>query len=103
MAIVIKPKRSETASSAPTTSDLAVGELALNTADKAIYTKTSSGNVVQIANFATADPSLTFPTGDLGDLSSLSTDSFGQTIGISFDNLDTPNGLLSTQDLGALT
>lgn len=103
MAIVIKPKRSETASSAPTTSDLAVGELAVNTADKVIYTKSSSGNIIQLANFAVADPSLTFPTGDLGDLSSLNTDSFGQTIGSSFDSLDTPPGTLTTQDLGALT
>jgi len=103
MAIVIKPKRSETASSAPTTSDLAVGELAVNTADKVIYTKSSSGNIIELANFAVADPSLTFPTGDLGDLSSLNTDSFGQTIGSSFDSLDTPSGTLTTQDLGALT
>ena len=34
MSTVIKVKRSETASSVPTTSDLAVGEIAVNTADK---------------------------------------------------------------------
>ena len=34
MPIVIKPKRSETASSIPSTSDLAVGELGMNTADQ---------------------------------------------------------------------
>lgn len=103
MAIVLKPKRSETASSAPTTNDLAVGEIAINTADKAVYVKTSSGNVVQIANFAEADPALIFPTGDLGNLDAFTTDAFGQTIGSSFDNLDTPNGSLSTQDLGTLS
>ena len=37
MAVVIKPKKSETASSAPTTSDLAAGEIAVNTADQKIY------------------------------------------------------------------
>jgi hypothetical protein len=102
MAVILKPKRSETASSAPTTSDLAVGEIAINTADRAVYTKTSSGNVVQIANFAEADPSLVFPTGDLGNLSS-SQDSFGQTLVATFDSLDTPNGTLTTQDLGTLS
>ena len=39
MPIVIKPKRSETASSIPSTSDLAVGELGMNTADQKLYTK----------------------------------------------------------------
>ena len=34
MATVIKPKRSETGSSVPTSSDLEVGEFAVNTADK---------------------------------------------------------------------
>jgi len=34
MAIVLKPKKSETASSVPTTSDLAVGEICMNVADQ---------------------------------------------------------------------
>ena len=50
MPIVIKPKRSETASSIPSTSDLAVGELGINTADKKIYTKNSSNVIVEVAN-----------------------------------------------------
>ena len=50
MPIVIKPKRSETASSIPSTSDLAVGELGINTADQKIYTKNSSNVIVEIAN-----------------------------------------------------
>jgi len=103
MAVIIKPKRSETASSTPTTSDLAVGEIAVNTADKVVYTKTSAGNILQIANYALSDPSLIFPTGDLGDLDASQVDAFGQTLGTSFDSLDTPNGSLSTQDLGALS
>ena len=37
MATVIKPKRSETSGSAPTTSDLVAGEIAVNTADIKIY------------------------------------------------------------------
>jgi len=50
MASVIKLKRSETASSVPDTSDLAVGEVALNTADQKIYVRDSSDTIVEVAN-----------------------------------------------------
>lgn len=49
MATIIKPKRSETLSSAPTTSNLAVGEIAINTADQKIYTRDSGNNIVTLA------------------------------------------------------
>ena len=49
MATIIKPKRSETSSSAPTTSNLAVGEIAINTADQKIYTRDSGNNIVTLA------------------------------------------------------
>ena len=49
MSTVIKVKRSEVASSVPTTSDLAVGEIAVNTQDKKIYVR-ASGGVVEVAN-----------------------------------------------------
>jgi len=52
MATVIKLKKSETASSVPTTSDLQVGEVAVNTADKKIYVRSSTG-VVEVANQST--------------------------------------------------
>ena len=42
MANVFKPKRSNTASSVPTTSDLLDGELAVNSADQKIYIRDSS-------------------------------------------------------------
>ena len=48
--IAIKPKRSETASSAPASGDLEVGEIAVNSADQKIYTKKSDGTVVEVAN-----------------------------------------------------
>mgnify|MGYP001199320422 CR=1 FL=1 len=48
MATVIKPKRSESAGSNPTTSDIAVGEIAVNTADKQIFIRDSSDNIVQL-------------------------------------------------------
>ena len=43
-------KKSETASSVPTTSNLAVGEVAVNTADQKIYVRDSSDNIVTVAN-----------------------------------------------------
>ena len=46
MATVIKLKSSEVAASVPSTSDLQVGEVALNIADGKFFTKTS-GNVVK--------------------------------------------------------
>ena len=49
MAQVIKPKRSYTAGDAPTTSDLAVGEIAINTADAKLYVRDNSNNIVAIA------------------------------------------------------
>ena len=48
MATVIKPKRSETASSVPAASSLAIGELAMNVTDGKIYTKTSGGVVKEV-------------------------------------------------------
>tara|TARA_Y100000004_G_C8943998_1_gene425408 strand:- start:9 stop:215 length:207 start_codon:yes stop_codon:yes gene_type:complete len=53
VATVIKLKKSETASSVPTTSDLAVGEVAVNTADKKIYVRDSGNNIVEVANQST--------------------------------------------------
>lgn len=101
MAIIIKPKRSEV-SGAPTSEDLEVGEIAINTTDKTIFTKSVNGTIIKIANYAESDPSVTFPTGDLGDLS-FAQDAFGQDLVSTFDSLDTPNGNLTTQDLGALS
>ena len=49
MATVIKLKRSTTADSVPTTSDLADGEVAINLADKKIYVN-NGGTIVEVAN-----------------------------------------------------
>ena len=48
MAAVIKPKRAGTASSVPTTSNLADGELAINSADKKIYIR-SGTSIITVA------------------------------------------------------
>ena len=48
MTTVIKPKRSETASSIPAANSLAVGEIAMNVTDGKFYTKTSGGVVKEV-------------------------------------------------------
>ena len=50
MAQLIKIKRSETAKSAPSTSDLATHEIAMNVNDQKIYTKNAAGNIVTVAS-----------------------------------------------------
>ena len=52
MATVIKLKKSEVASSVPDTGDIVQGEVAINSADKKIYVRDSSDNIVEIANTA---------------------------------------------------
>ena len=54
MAQVIKIKRSESASSAPSGSDLATHEIAMNTADQKIYTKNANGDIVLVASHSEA-------------------------------------------------
>ena len=49
MANVFKPKRSSTASSVPTTSNLADGELAVNSADQKIYLR-DGASIIEVGN-----------------------------------------------------
>lgn len=58
MTTTVKLKRSETGSSVPSTSDLSVGEVALNTADQRIYVKDSGNNVKLIGSGADATTSI---------------------------------------------
>ena len=58
MTTTVKLKRSETGSSIPSTSDLSVGEVALNTADQRIYVKDSGNNVKLIGSGADATTSI---------------------------------------------
>lgn len=71
MAIVLKPKRSETASSVPTTSDLAVGEIAINTADKKLYVKDSANSIQAIGGGVTVNDGST--SADIETISFLDT------------------------------
>lgn len=80
MSTVIQLKRSETASDSPNVGDLAVGELALNLADKLFYSKDSAGNII---NMGGAGQPVTFPEEyyfsedfDLGGLTAASSDPY---------------------------
>ncbi len=46
----IRPKRSEQSGSRPNASQILVGELATNLADKRIYSKTSAGDVIMVGD-----------------------------------------------------
>ncbi len=48
MSTVIKPKRSFTTGSIPQTSDLEIGEIAMNIADGKFYTKANANTVKEI-------------------------------------------------------
>lgn len=65
----IRPKRSSTASAVPTGAQLSEGELAINLADGKIYSKNSSGTVVQLATSAsTATTATNISGGGAGQL-----------------------------------
>jgi hypothetical protein len=58
MAIVIKPKKSETAAAVPTISDIAVGEICINVTDQKIYTRKSDDSIVVITSTTAAGATL---------------------------------------------
>jgi hypothetical protein len=116
MATIIKLKRSESALAVPTVDDLAVGELAINTADRLFYIKKSNNEILPVANYVDIDTNeinsrldaiedvltvSTFPTGDYGNLSALSLDAFGISVSATYDCLNTPIGAILDVDLGA--
>ena len=55
----IKFKRSETPGSVPDSSDLEIGEVALNTFDQKLYVKDSENNIVEVANKGATDAEVT--------------------------------------------
>ena len=59
MATIIKPKRSETQGSIPSSGDLAVGEIAVNPTDKKIYVKKADGTVVDMNPGVSASDTVT--------------------------------------------
>ena len=67
MAIVLKPKKSETASAVPTTGDLAVGEICMNIADQRLYTRKSDNSIVIVASHGLTDLDGSVTTAKLAD------------------------------------
>ncbi|HHZ96409.1 MAG TPA: hypothetical protein EYN67_12845, partial [Flavobacteriales bacterium] len=71
MANTIKLKQSSVSSKVPIAGDLVQGELAINTADEKLYTKNSSGVVVEVggggAGFTSSTTAPTLPTPSDGD------------------------------------
>ena len=56
---IIKPKRTSTSGNTPTTSDIAVGEIAINLADKIIYVRDTSDNILDLTTTSLADLGIT--------------------------------------------
>lgn len=56
--MTVRIKRSSTAGAVPTAGQIASGELALNTADRKLFAKDSSGAVFVLAGPQASDPSL---------------------------------------------
>ena len=79
---VIKPKRSGTASSVPTTSDLADGEFAINTADQKIYIR-SGTNIVEVGNVSAGSVTEAFKTIAVSGQSNVVADSATDTLTVS--------------------
>ena len=48
MSVVLKIKKSETALSKPTSSDIVVGEVALNAKDQRIFVRDSNGDIITV-------------------------------------------------------
>jgi len=71
MGTVVQLKRSETSGSIPTASDIAVGEIAVNLADGALYSKKTDGSIIEVGGY---NPDFfTIPgTIDLGDITGTS-------------------------------
>lgn len=55
MSTIVQVKRSETTGSEPSAEDLAVGELAINMADKKIFSKKTDGTVVTLGGVEVND------------------------------------------------
>ena len=114
MPAVIKPKKSETASAVPTTSDLVVGEICMNVADRKIYTRKSDNSIVVVGSHIETDVGGTSVGGDVtGTVSNIQISSYTITateladnsVGITELNVsDGTNGqILKTNGSGTLS
>ena len=109
MAIIIKPKKSETASAVPTTGDLAVGEICVNVADRKIYTRKSNNSIVVVGSHIDAavggDVTGTVSNIQIGSNTITATELADNSVGITELNVsDGTNGqILKTNGSGTLS
>ena len=109
MTIVLKPKKSETASSVPTTSDLAVGEICMNIADRKIYTRKSDDSIVVVGSHVDAtvggDLSGTVSNAQIAANAVTSTEIASNSVGIAELNVADGSNLqvLTTNGSGTLS
>jgi len=109
MAIVLKPKKSETASAVPTTSDLVVGEICMNIADRKIYTRKSDNSIVVVGSHIDAavggDLSGTVSNAQIGSNTITATELADNSVGIAELNVADGSNLqvLTTNGAGTLS
>ena len=109
MAIVLKPKKSETASSVPTTSDLVVGEICMNVADRKIYTRKSDNSIVVVGSHIDAtvggDLTGTVSNAQIGSNTITATELADNSVGIAELNVADGSNLqvLTTNGAGTLS
>lgn len=98
----ILTKKSSQSDAVPTAGDLFVGELAVNVADKRLYTKDSVGDVVEIGTNPTSITAESITTGTLNATTSITSadiTSSGLTVsGLSYPNVDGTDGQVLTTD-----
>ena len=90
MATVIKPKRSFTASAIPTTSDLEIGELAMNVADGKFFTKLNASTIKEVGGASAVNIQSVLNTGN-----TTTTDLFFNNANIIFEG-STPDAYETT-------
>jgi len=108
---VFQIKRSSVPGRVPTSSDIEIGELAINLADKILYSKDGAGTVFGISSEGntTLETVLLalydFPTESYGLFSDPNTSEFGENLLVEYDCKTTfPSGSgVLTKDLGGLT
>jgi hypothetical protein len=105
---VFQIKRSSVPGRIPSSSDLNVGELAINLADKILFSKDASGNVFQVSAGSSSNVTLEsilltlygMPTGDYGLLSENTVSEFGEDLLVTYDlktTFPSGSGVLTTE------
>jgi hypothetical protein len=104
MANIFKPRRSNVVSSIPTTSNLADGEMAVNSADKKIFIREGS-EIIEIANSGSSSLGIATAGGTIGtdvillDFRGSGISTVTVSSGIATINIESGGGGSSTPDI----